>query len=51
MPMNTRDRRSRHTFWIDDRVIDEFATGDAASTRSWHSGLGGLRASGPPRRS
>jgi hypothetical protein len=21
----TRDRRSRHTFWIDDRVIDDFA--------------------------
>lgn len=25
MDGRTRDRRSRHTFWIDDRVIDEFA--------------------------
>jgi DNA-binding transcriptional ArsR family regulator len=23
--MNTRDRRSRQTFWIDDRVVDDFA--------------------------
>jgi Helix-turn-helix domain len=23
--MNTRDRRSRHTFWIDDRIVDEYA--------------------------
>src|SRR5215211_1912820 len=25
MEGRTRDRRTRHTFWIDDRVIDEFA--------------------------
>jgi hypothetical protein len=24
MDGRTRDRRSRHTFWIDDRVVDEF---------------------------
>ena len=23
--MNTRDRHSRHIFWIDDRIVDEFA--------------------------
>ena len=23
--MTTRDRRSRYTFWIDDRIVDEFA--------------------------
>src|SRR5215211_6743429 len=25
MEGRTRDRRTRHTFWIDDRVIDDFA--------------------------
>ena len=24
MSVHTRDRRTRHTFWIDDRVIDDF---------------------------
>ena len=25
LPYRTRDRRTRHTFWIDDRIIDDFA--------------------------
>src|SRR5918995_5308376 len=25
MSVQTRDRRTRHTFWIDGRVIDDFA--------------------------